>query len=153
MNQNQELKIQSFIDHELPPQEALDVAEWIARDADAKRLHVELQLTRSLTVGNEMPRSAPCSPEFFWSQVEREIKRQTPEKSKPTIELDWIWRFLAPASALLLMAIMILPQRQGRVSEIASIAGPEVETAIQDANVITFRSDSEGISVVWVDVD
>jgi anti-sigma factor RsiW len=153
MNLEQELKIQAFIDRELPPQEALDMADWIENDAEAKRLHDELKQTCALTVRNEAPRVIPCSPEFFWSQIERRIQAQPAAKARASIELGWIWRLLAPASALMLMAILMFPQPHEVRSEVAFVAGPEVETAIHDANVITFRSDSEGISVVWIDMD
>jgi anti-sigma factor RsiW len=153
MNLDLQLKIQAFIDRELPPQEALEVADRIAKDAQAKKLHDELRQIRALTVGTEIQRSAPCTPDFFWSQIEREIRSQTSRKARPAIELGWIWRLLAPASALLLMAILMLPQRHAVRSEIASASGSEVEAAIQGANIVTFRSDSEGVTVVWVDMD
>lgn len=153
MNPNQELKIQAFIDHELPPQEALEVAEWITKDAEAKKLHEELKQIRALTASNELQRSMPCAPEFFWSQIEKQIRPQSVVKAKPAIEFGWIWRMLAPASALMLMALILLPQHRTVHSELTAISGSEVETAIEDAKVVTFRSEAEGVSIVWVDMD
>ena len=155
MNSEFQLKIQAFLDSELPPHKATEVAEWIAKNREASMLMKELRQTRALMTGNEVELKLPVAKDFFWSQIEREINSSENRKEivKPVIEVGWIWRLLAPASALLLLAVLILPQRHTVTSELASTSNSEVETAIDEANVVTFRSDLEGVSVVWVEMD
>src|SRR5438270_11040101 len=76
MDYDSQLKLQAYLDGELPEGEAREVANWLARDQEAVGLHAELRNTRKAMAGFEAGITLPASREFFWSKIEREIQRQ-----------------------------------------------------------------------------
>ena len=79
MDYDAQLKLQAFLDGELPEAEASEVANWLARDREAAALLEELRNTRDALAGFEAGIQLPESREFFWSKVQREIQRlETP---------------------------------------------------------------------------
>ena len=111
MDHDAQLKLQAFLDGELPEAEASEVANWLARDREAAALLEELRNTRGALAGFEAEIQLPESREFFWSKVQREIQRlETPApKPAPTPLLALLRRFLVPASAL----AVVLDRRSG----------------------------------------
>ena len=102
MDYNAQLKLQAFLDGELPEGEASEVANWVARDREAAALLEELRNTRDALAGFEAGIQLPESREFFWSKIEREIQRlETPApKPAPAPLFALLRRFLVPASAV-----------------------------------------------------
>src|SRR6267378_6728212 len=78
MDYDAQLKLQAYLDGELPEAEAREVANWLARDREAAALHTELRNTRQALVGFEVGVELPESREFFWSKIRREIHRLEP---------------------------------------------------------------------------
>ena len=76
----EQLKLQAFLDGELPEKEARAMAEKLAREPDSAALLAELRQTRDALAGFEAEIRLPESREFFWSKIEREIQRS----EKPT---------------------------------------------------------------------
>lgn len=150
MNEELQLKVQAYLDGELPPGEAREVADLIVRDADARLLHAELKNTCGALRGFESEIRLPESREFYWSRIEREIARL--EKPQSADEPAWLSallrRFLAPAgalAALVIAAILLTRQTTG------SAAGePDSETAFADADTFTYRDYSTGMTLVWL---
>src|SRR4051812_1303740 len=108
MNEEQQLKLQAFLDGELSEAEARDVAALVARDADAAALMTELRNTRQVLANFEPDRKLPESREFFWSKIEREIERLEP--APPAVERVSLFtllrrRFLIPAGAFAALVI------------------------------------------------
>src|SRR5438445_3348784 len=108
MNYEDQLKLQAYLDGELPEAEAREVANWLAQDREAVALHAELRNTRQAMVGLEVGIELPESREFFWSKIEREILRQqAPEPvARPMALLALLRRLLMPAGGLALLAIL-----------------------------------------------
>ncbi len=107
MNLEQQLKLQAFLDGELPEHEAREVLAWTQRDSAAAALLAELKNTHQAMTGSELQSSLPESREFFWSKIEREIQRQKP---KAAIASDVSFfvalrRWLLPASTVAVLLI------------------------------------------------
>ena len=79
MTNEQQLKLQAFLDGELPEREAREILAWTQRDRDAAALLAELKNTRQVMQKSEPHLSVPESREFFWSKIEREIQRGEPQ--------------------------------------------------------------------------
>lgn len=145
MDYEAQLKLQAFLDGELPEAEAREVANWLARDREAVALHAELRNTRQAMVGFEIGVELPESREFFWSKVEREIQRQQPPVTESARGPFWagLRRFLVPASAVAALGIalfvVLTPQR-----------GTLVETAIADPGAFTYHDSAAGATLVWL---
>ena len=144
-----ELKLQAFLDGELSEAEAREVAKLLAQDQEATLLLGELRNTRQSLKGSEAVVQLPESREFYWSKISRAIERSDrpqPVEQKPSF-ISRLQRFLVPLSGAVaitvLLGIALLNGGSG------SALG-ETELANEDMGAITFRSDSEGITTVWL---
>ncbi len=145
MDYEAQLKLQAYLDGELPEAEAREVANWLARDRDAVALHAELRHTREALVGFELGVTLPESREFFWSKIEREIRRLEPPEQpvRPTPFLTAWRRFLVPAAAVAVAAVAVLAGVFG--GSRASLG----ETAVADPAAFTYHDYSTGTTLVW----
>jgi len=159
MNQEQQLKLQAFLDGELPGREAREILAWSQRDREAAALLAELRNTRQALAKSEPHLSLPESRDFFWSKIEREIQRlephpvAAPEPSVLTALRRWLFPMVA-VSALVLAAVIahfnapILAPTAG-VTTVADADAPNVETTLANSDATTYRDASEGTTLVW----
>jgi len=150
MNEELQLKVQAYLDGELPAGEGREMADSIARNADARALLAELKNTRGALKAFEAEIKLPESRDFYWSKIEREIGRL--EKPHSIEEPAWfavgLRRIFAPAgalAALLIAAILIFRQTPGFAA-----GEPESETAFANADAFTYRDYSAGMTLVWL---
>jgi anti-sigma factor RsiW len=148
MTEEQQLKIQSFLDGELPEAEAREMASWIARDADAKAMHAELKNTRKAIKASEVNVQLPESREFFWSKIQRDIERLEPAReSKPHFSIfDSLRRLLVPVSAL---AVVVISGFMA-YNQLSPEHPTEAEMAMADSSAFTYHDYSAGTTLVWL---
>ena len=151
MDYDAQLRLQAFLDGELPEGEASKVAMAAARDGESAALLVELRNTRSALAGFEAELRLPESREFFWSKVARDIERlETPAPEPAPLPFFALWRrFLIPASALALVVIAGFVVTR-TTSPADRTAASNSETALADASAFTYRDYSVGTTLVWV---
>ena len=151
MDDKAQLKLQALLDGELTPREASEVTRWMTQDPEAAALLAELRNTRSALAGFEAEVRLPESREFFWSKIEREIRRLEKLAPEPAREsyLVRIRRFLVPASAVaaVLTAGLMLNQLAGPPGGAATAA---TETALADSGAFTYHDFSAGATLVWL---
>jgi len=152
MTEQTKLRLQAWVDGELPPAEAAEVIRLTETDADTAAIVQEIKLTRGWLAGNELPRPVPESREFHWSKIERQLR--TPDSAAPASKADAGWimarlRWLVPAGLAAVLAIVLLTSPRP-ASESAALMPPEIDSPQEDVGTITFRSDSEQMTVVWV---
>jgi anti-sigma factor RsiW len=151
MTEEQQLKLQAFLDGELPEKDAQEVAAWVARDAEATDLLGELRNTRKALADYEPALKLPESREFYWSKIQREIQRlepvQTPKESLSVFAL--LRRVLVPLGAVAVLAIVgVLAFRQfGTQGETAHT---QVSAMLADVGAIHYRDQAEGMTVIWL---
>src|SRR5581483_2948693 len=133
MNEEQQLKLQAFFDGELPEAEAREVAAWVARDAEATALMTELRNTRQALKGFEPALKLPESREFYWSKIEREIRRLEPEPRvvERASFFTLLRRMLAPVTAFAALIVAALIASHQFTATGVPI---ETEVAMSDAN-------------------
>jgi len=109
INHQTQLKVQAYLDGELSAGEARAVEELLRSDAAAQELHQELRIARSFLAGNELERKLPESPEFYWSNIRRQIERaeSAPDGLSEPTPTPWWSRFLAPAGVLGALAVFV----------------------------------------------
>jgi anti-sigma factor RsiW len=156
MNRDTQLKVQAYLDNELSAGDARSVSKLISDDLAIRDLYAELKNTKDALVENEPAVGVSDSREFYWSQIQRRIasaeRAPAPETARP-----WWLRMLAPiAGTAALFAILLSvvnPARQEPVvaSAVQTAVAPlhKVEEAA-DVSLFTFRSESEGVTLVWV---
>lgn len=155
MNDNEsQLKIQALVDGELSATEAQEVQQWLEHDAAAQALAAELRASREYLRGNEAPRTVPEARDFYWSKIAREIERAERETriAPPVSKLNQWLRWMVPVGGLTALAFLLVIN-QGTVTKQPSLLslGHEIETTLEETSSITFRSESAGMTVVWVD--
>jgi anti-sigma factor RsiW len=158
MNTEQQLKLQAFLDGELPERERRAILLWMQDNHEAAALFAELKNTRAAMVKSEPHLSVPETREFFWSKIERGIQRLAPEiKFAPEISIfARLRRLLLPAGALaaLVMAGLVAHSYfsglKTNVENLADADGtPDVETALANSDATTYRDAGEGTTLVW----
>src|SRR4051794_37834337 len=116
MTDDQQLKLQAFLDGELPETDSREISALLERDAAAAALLGELTNTRNALKGFETPGTAgvpptprlPESREFYWSKIKREIERSAPaEAPAQTVSLlARLRRVLMPLGAIATLALV-----------------------------------------------
>ena len=76
MDWEAQLKLQAYLDGELPEAERRRLEATLAQGGQSSLLLAELRQTREVLAGFEKGIQMPESLEFFWSKIEREIRRQ-----------------------------------------------------------------------------
>ena len=147
MDYDAQLKLQAFLDGELPEAETNEVANWLARDKEATALLAELRNTRKAMVGFEIEVELPESREFFWSKIEREIQRLEPvaPAREPARFLTFLRSLVAPAAAVAVLVIagfIALGPKAGTSSG--------AETAFADSGAFTYHDYAAGATLVWL---
>lgn len=154
MNDKLELKLQSYLDNELSASDRREVDGWLAKDREWKSLFAELQNTRQALHGNEPEVRLPETREFFWSKIQREIARLENTAVRPAEQkLPW-WRLvsagrLARVAALAAVALLgVFLFRHEEVETFSQVH--EVDTPSAEMGSITFRSEAEKMTVVYL---
>jgi anti-sigma factor RsiW len=148
MDHEAQLKLQAFLDSELPEAEAKQVASWLARDQGAVALLAELRHTRQALAGFETGIRLPESREFYWSKIQREIDLHEAAEARQVAPAAPWWvglrRYLVPAVAIALVAVAGLMATRAT----APVAG--IETSTTDPGAFTYRDYAGGATLVWL---
>jgi len=148
MDYQEQLKLQAYLDGELPESELREIANRLARDEGAAALLKELRQTRDAIAGFENEIRLPEARDFYWSKIEREIQRLDPPvgDTAPSVPLiSRLRRFLVPAAGVALLVIAGLVATQGPSDENAPI-----ETALADPGAMIYHDYSAGATFVWL---
>jgi anti-sigma factor RsiW len=151
MQEQEQLKLQSYLDGELSESEAREVAGWLARDREAVALLSELKNTRQALAESklEIAITLPESRDFYWSKIRREIERlEDIEQQEPAPApslIQRLSRWLVPAGALagLIIAAMLALQPGAPAQRVG-------ETALADAGAFTYHDYDNGATLVWL---
>lgn len=150
MNEETKLKLQAYLDGEISEREAREVSAQLKEDNQASALFRELQFTRAALRGNEVELKLPETREFYWSKIQREIARGSTE-SAPRPMVQW-WKpayvrvagVFAAGCALLMISFVAFKGNNN------SYATDEVEGTGEEMGSITYHSDKEGMTVVYL---
>lgn len=155
MNVDTCLKIQSWIDAELPAFEAAEVERLVQADPRAAALARSLRALKTGMAANELQRTVAVGREQYWGGIVTALGREAGKAVRPARERRpwwWLLRILAPvgAAALAVVALLLtaLPEP---VAQRAPQAYAEIVDPLDDVSSFTFRSESEQMTVVWVD--
>ena len=149
------LKLQAWVDGELPASEAARIAELVRTDPAAAALAAELRMTRGFLTGNEPEVKLPESREFHWSRIQRAIERAEAEPSARE-SLPWavaLRRFLVPVSGVALVAFLTVLSI-GIFNRNPSGTGDELlveeETLSRHVDTTTYNSQANNMYVVYI---
>jgi len=141
------LDLQAYVDGELEAGRRAEVERVLADDAAARVLVEDLRRLGEIVREHEPIHRVQESREFYWSQIQRRIEQEERAEARASGSasraVHWL-RWLVPALGVAAVAVMVTLPRQ-RVAELAS------GTPSGEFVSVTFRSDSEGVTVHWVD--
>lgn len=150
MNQDLQLKLQAYLDGELPSGEAQSMADLLDRDAAVRDLFVELTNTRAALLSHKPEIKIPDSREFYWSKIRRQIERgEQPEPIKKSVPLmERIRRLLVPVGtvAAMMLGVMVVQQQLGQ----GGYAAMEADGVHEDSEAFTYRDYASGTTLVWL---
>ena len=145
MKHDLELKLQAWLDGELPPAEAEEIRRRAAADPEAARLLAELQNIKAAFLQNEPTVAVPETRQFYWSKIERQIQREA--VARPAPGLSWAERFrrwLAPLAGAATLATVLLVALNQSAPPVLN----QVSDMAEGFKTRTFRDDSAGINFV-----
>lgn len=148
MDYKAQLKLQAYLDGELPEGEASELVADLAQNQQAAALLTELRLTRDAVKGSEQVRTLPESREFYWSKIERAIERPEAPTPQPAGVSGWVGalrRFLVPVTGLALLVVAGFIATRGTGEPASSM-----ETAVSDPGAVVYRDYSAGATFVWL---
>ena len=153
MNQDIQLKLQSYLYGELSADESQAVTKLLARDAAARDLLIELTNTRSALQANEPEMKVPDSREFYWSKIRRQIEQgeRVSEVPQSISIMERIRRMLVPAGAVAAVALGLMVVQQQLGPNIGGgIIAMEADGAHEDSETFTYRDYGSGTTLVWL---
>lgn len=150
MNHERELKLMAYLDGELSSCESDEVDGWLRHDPQGRALLEELRSTRAALQANEPEHPLPVSPDFYWSQIARAIERDVRGAEPAAHRRPWWAGWLAPAGATAVtLALAVLAFQMVRQNPALGV-GDEIATGEDGGDSITFRSEADAITVVWL---
>ena len=154
MNEELGLKLQADLDGELSSGERKEVETLLARDPELRALKAELSfVTRSLKDSDPVMQ-VPASREFYFSQIERRIAASESEMRTSSVGPGsrfggWLRQALLPLSGVAAACLMlVLGLREGPLPALSF--HEETESPLDETAAVTFRSESEKVTIVWV---
>ena len=158
-------RVQAFVDGELPAADQALVEALIQEDPELKQLHEELTQGREWLRGNEPERSVPEPRDFYWSKIATGIERAEHQEAqmedaahRSGVEQSFWLRWLLPmGSVAAVLVLAMLAQFEGPktpgANEQKAASYHEVDNPLETGSLITFRSNTEGVTVVWITSD
>lgn len=159
MNRELQEKIQAWVDGELDPAEAQDIAALARANPAAQALADNLRGFRSLLRDHPAERPVDASRDFYWSRIRQGIERaaspsaEAPRKRSlhPTQWLAW----LIPTAAVATVALFALRPDAVHLPDPARHQAPVlvehvVESPLPEVSTLTFYSSADAMTVVWV---
>jgi len=149
------LDLQAHADGELVPTRRAEVEQRIATDPEARAIVNELRSVRELVRAHEPLHVVPESREFYWSQIRRRMDQSESATERPSSPAPtgaggrWL-RWLVPTfgMAALVVALTLTSSRPGATKSADNLAS---ETGSDASGAVMFRSDSEGVTICWLD--
>ncbi len=132
MNYEKKIKVQAWVDGQMPAHEAARVADWVETDSEARELAEELRSVKVLLQIGEKPVKVEDSREFYWAQIARRIDSKDTTEPKAevvgsTTWIEWCQQWLVPVGGLAAIVVMIatVGTQPGMVHP---TGGPEADT-------------------------
>ncbi len=138
MQNEDRLKLQAWLDGELPVREASRVSNWVESNPEARELAKELRNVKVIMETGEVPLVMEDSREFYWNQIARRIDAteavvHQPEAVHASSWMQWCRQWLVPVGGLAAIVVMIsnVGTQPGEFQAPASDVGEDVHPSTQ----------------------
>jgi anti-sigma factor RsiW len=154
MNSDAKLKFIAFLDGQLPGNEASAMERLLANDPEARAMADQWRALKRLLAAGESAAPLPAAREQYWGEIARRLdgleaeeRRRAPARQGR--RLPWWVRLFAPVTAGAAVVLALVFGLASRPN--VSLTYAEVESPLDDAGAIIFHSETEQMTVVWVD--
>jgi anti-sigma factor RsiW len=152
MDEKNQLQLQAYVDGELSTRESRRVETWLSQSPAARGLVEELRAARSALAGNEPVVPVPESREFYWSKIARRIEHlEQPAPVRPFLSPAWWLRYVAPVAAAAAIALMATFTARDYFTAHGDFE--DFDGDFQQSSAVVFHSQSEAMTVVWLQRD
>ncbi len=175
-----DLKIQSYVDGEMPPREMLELENELKASAEGRETMEWLTQIKRVVQENEPIPLLDTPRKLYWEAIERDIQgslsQPTPAgESKGNVFSSWL-SWLAPVSAACLVAAILITVTKSPEALQQSQSGNSIatgmketdasldlsttylsrideapETSVPSSSISTFEFTSNGMTVVWIE--
>ena len=141
MRNEDELRLQAWVDGEIHTNEDTSLAEWIKSHPKAREVFDEIRSIKTLLKAGEKPVKVRETREFYWAQIDRRIDAVEIEKPYGVEEpasswMIWCRQWLVPVGGL--VAVLVLISMNGMQLGVL----PEIPAGTSGAGSLIDRSDS-----------
>jgi len=167
MNEKLVIQIQAYLDGELSVEARLQLLARLEKDPEARELCDSLKAEQSLLKGvGESGHELPVAHSYFWKAISDEIQPHPTSSNQAmhkqtTVAFQRWSAWLVPGGVIACIALVmfqkgvfddVLDGIESTGKKAARIAPSfhEIDSQQQNAGFISFRSESEGVSVVWI---
>lgn len=156
---DKEYLLQAFADGQLDAKESARVEKLVSESKECAAFLEEIRALKGLIDLGDTDLPVPVTREFYWSRIQSKLVREEYEvANRPLQEVaswgDTLLKWFIPAAAVgaLLVAMVIQnPSPAGKSADFVELTiDHEIETLSKDASYMTFRSEQEGMTVVWL---
>ena len=150
MNQDLELKMQAWLDGELPPSEATLLSQALASNVEAQQLLSELKAVKTAMASNELEVKVPETREFYWSQIHRRIAHEEARQAVAPARKSFILRWrkvLFPLAGVVAALAVVLVTNKPNVPNYDLVQTTYTSSEIES---MTFQDHASGMTVVWL---
>ena len=149
MNHDLQLRMQAWLDGELPSKEASRLSQKVELDPESQQTLAELRIVKQAMAGNELERPVTESRQFYWSQIERRIQSEA-RQAQPPVEDSFFarWRrFLVPLAGMgVAVGLLMVSVKE----YLPTPAFDETTDTSSEMETLTFHDQSAGMTVVWL---
>jgi anti-sigma factor RsiW len=154
-------RVQALVDGELSEKDRSAVETLLKSDSDLQTLHEALLSEKDWLKGNEKERCVPEPRDFYWSKIESAIEREDARSAVPSSQsrpLGFWLRWLLPVGGVAAVLFLAMIAQFGDPTNPASATQKassyhEVDSPLDSGSLITFRSETEGVTVFWISSD
>lgn len=167
MTDQQAIQIQAYIDGELSPEDTLQLLAQFESDPEAHQFCEALKFEKSLlTEMGEKNHELPVAHSYFWKGIASSIQSEealkvVPMTPAPTKGVPQWLSWLIPVGITACIAIVAVQsdflgsvmdgiRSTGKKAARRAPSFHEIDSQQKNAGFISFRSESEGVSVVWI---
>ena len=113
MKNEDKLRIQAWMDGELAPKEAAQIATLIEQNPEALALSEELRVVENALHLGEKPAILDDSRDFYWSQIEHQINAEEPlplpeSYAMPVLASGNLLRWMVPVGSLGAIVVLMI---------------------------------------------
>lgn len=158
MNEDRMMQVQAWVDNEVNPGEANEVAALVASNLEAKAVaDAFISIKKTMQVG-EPARTVDVPAGMYWSSIARKIELEEEEPAVARVDFNRIRQWLVPAGALAAISLFVTFSEQfpiqspnrNSTGHSENTGQTERDIDSKDVGVLNLNDTSKSGSLLWL---